>query len=140
MTSISRRTAVAAAVLALPLLAAPAASAAPEPPSGPYAAQQQAYLDGLGRAAQVAAAEPAAGSAFSAQQLAYTEHLEQAAQAARLDSTSGQLSSDTVAGDSGGGVPSSVAALLALGGIALGTGGTVVSRRLTTPRRQHLAV
>jgi hypothetical protein len=72
MTTISRRTALAAAYLALPLLAAPAAAAAtaaPEPQSAPYAAQQQAYLDDLARAAELTAAEPAARSAFSAQQL-----------------------------------------------------------------------
>jgi hypothetical protein len=139
MTTISRRRALAAVCLALPLLAAPAASAAPEPPSGPYAAQQQAYLDGLAQAAQVSANEPAAGSAFSAQQLAYTDHLEHAAQAARVDGALGQPSSATIAGDSGDGVPISVAALLALGGIALGTGVTVVSRRLVTPYRQRVA-
>jgi hypothetical protein len=139
MTTLSRRTGIAAAALALPLLIAPAAAAAPEPSGAPYAAQQQAYLDGLARAANDNAAEPAVRSAFSAQQLAYAEHLEHAAQAARVDVASGQAASPTFAGDSGEGVPTSVAALLTLGGIALGTGVTAVSRRLVSPRQRHLA-
>jgi hypothetical protein len=69
--------------------------AAPESPSAPYAAQQRAYLDGLTRAGQVTAPEPAARSAMSAQQLAYAKHLELAAEAARVDVASGQVAAAT---------------------------------------------
>jgi hypothetical protein len=102
----------------------PAAVAVPEPPSAPYAARQQAYLDALARAAQVTAAEPAARSAFSAQQLAYAEHLEHAAQAARVDVASGQRAAATSDPSS---VPVSVLALLG-GGLVAGAAGYTVYR------------
>ena len=90
----------------------------------PYAAQQQAYLDGLTRAGQVTAAEPAARSALAAQQRAYAHHLELAAQAARADVASGQLSPATSDPSS---VPVTVLALLG-GGLVAGAAGFTVYR------------
>lgn len=149
MTSaiLSRRTAAVVAALVLPFAAVPAASATDEQATAPYAAQQQAYLASLERAAsRTGAADPAGTSAYAAQQQAYTQHLAhtahaaqgQVTQAGEAERAAGQAPAIS-AGDPDGAVTTPVAGLLAVAVIALGTGAAVVARRLPTGHGQRLA-
>ena len=86
------------------------------------AAQQRTYVQHLERA------RPSARAALAAQQRTYVEQLAQAA--SRSDALDVDSASVNAASDTGDGVPVAMAALLALGGIAVGSGATVATRRL----------
>ena len=161
-TTTTSRALVAAAALAFPVLAATtaAAQAGPDDPSkalvehresqlaqadGQRAAQasrQQSYVDGLERAAAAEnTAARAARAAYAAQQRSYQEHVAAAARGVVGDNaTRAQSASGATSGDTGDGVSVPVAALLALGGLALGAGATLASRRLPTASHRRVAV
>jgi hypothetical protein len=163
-TSVGRRLIVAVAI-AIPLVAPVSAAAAQPQPSNPSkaliehreqqrtasgwnqqasAAQQKSYLEQLDRAsaANVAAARTAV-ALQQQQQQSYLHHLVAAARAA--DDAASTTDAKSVApqgsdaGD-GSGVPLSVAAVLALGGLAVGASGAVASRRIGLPHRRRVAV
>lgn len=145
-----RRAAATAALVGAAVLAAAPAHAAPAPedtnssspskaliehreseqrvPDGQraaQAAQQQAYLDGLGQAArQDSAAARAARAAFAAQQQSYAEHMAQAARGSQPDAARAESASSTTPRGTDDGVSVLTAALLLVGGIAIGTGAT----------------
>ena len=164
-TSVGRRLVVAATV-SLPLLAPVSAAAATQPePSNPSkamvepreelavaaqwnreasAAQQQAYLEGLDRAVAASVAAPRTSIAVQQQeQQSYLDHLVAAARAASDSAGTPDGPSVALQGSdagSGSGVPLSVAAVLALGGLAVGAGAAVASRRVRLPHRRRVAV
>jgi hypothetical protein len=164
-TSVGRRLVVTAAV-SLPLLAPVSAAGATQPaPANPYkaliehreqqttaadwdrqasAVQQKSYLEQLDRAAAANLAAARTTVALQQQQQqSYLDHLLAAARAA--DGAASTTDALSVAGQGsdapdGRGVPLSVAAVLALGGLAVGAGTAVASRRVRLPNHRRVAV
>jgi hypothetical protein len=146
----TRRAFVVAALVALPLVSAAPSVAAAEPPNtstggaapatrAAWAAQQQSYLDSLHRAAGEPPAATHAPAAWAAHQRSYTNHLALAAARSRGGDPAYELALLTSSGDTGDGVPLSVAAFMTLAGMALGTGVAVAARRLPQPLGQRVA-